>query len=144
MNCTRNDLVKCVVQSRVAIQVRFTVSFGCWIAPLNHLLWTALILSGEGQIMELLNRHPDCICCELGISHNVFTELIYELWELGYGNSNMFCLRSSWESSCICQLWGWQLGMLGSISSGQMRLYYSKWNCSMEAILIIIYCTLHL
>ena len=45
MNCTRNNLMKCVVQSRAVIQVCFTVSFGCWIAPLNqvlnHLLWTA-------------------------------------------------------------------------------------------------------
>ena len=37
------------------------------------------ILSGEGWIMKLLNGHPDHICCELGVSHNVFEELIYEL-----------------------------------------------------------------
>jgi hypothetical protein len=37
------------------------------------------ILSGEGWVMELLNGHPDCIRCELGVSHDVFEELIYEL-----------------------------------------------------------------
>ena len=37
------------------------------------------ILSGEGWVMELLSGHPNHICCKLSVSHNVFTELVYEL-----------------------------------------------------------------
>jgi len=51
------------------------------------------ILSGEGWVMELLNGHPNRIHCELGVSHHVFTELIYELRGLGYGNSKYVSLE---------------------------------------------------
>ena len=51
------------------------------------------ILSGEGWVMELLNGHPDRIRCELGVSHDVFEELIYELRGLGYGNSKYVSLE---------------------------------------------------
>ena len=64
MNCTRNNLVKCVVQSKVVIQVCFMVSFGCWIAPLNQvlnrLLWTAYwslsLIPGSCDVYILLSR----------------------------------------------------------------------------------------
>jgi hypothetical protein len=48
------------------------------------------ILSGEGWAMELLNGHPNHIRCELGVSHDIFTQLVYELRGLGYGNSKYF------------------------------------------------------
>ena len=51
------------------------------------------ILSGEGWVMELLNGHPNRICCKLGVSHDVFTELIYKLRALGYGNSKYVSLE---------------------------------------------------
>jgi hypothetical protein len=51
------------------------------------------ILSGEGWVMELLSGHPNRIRCELGVSHDVFTELVYELRELGYGNSKYVSLE---------------------------------------------------
>jgi hypothetical protein len=50
-------------------------------------------LSGEGWVMELLNGHPNHIRCELGVSHNVFTQLVYELRGLGYGNSKYVLLE---------------------------------------------------
>ena len=37
------------------------------------------ILTGEGWVMELLEGHHNCIQCELGVSHDVFLELIKEL-----------------------------------------------------------------
>ena len=51
------------------------------------------ILSGEGWVMELLNGHPNRIRCELGVSRDVFTELVYELRGLGYGNSKYVSLE---------------------------------------------------
>ena len=42
------------------------------------------ILTGQGWMMELLNGHPEQICCELGVDHHVFLELIQELQQLGY------------------------------------------------------------
>jgi hypothetical protein len=51
------------------------------------------ILTGEGWVMELLAGHPDRICCELGVSHDVFAALISELREMGYGNSKYVSLE---------------------------------------------------
>jgi len=36
-------------------------------------------LTGEAWVMELVEGHPNCICCELGVSHEVFIELVQEL-----------------------------------------------------------------
>ena len=52
-----------------------------------------LILTGEGWVMELLSGHPDRIRCELGVSHKVFSDLIAELQEMGYGNSKYVSLE---------------------------------------------------
>ena len=45
------------------------------------------ILTGEGWIMELLPGHPNCIQCELGVSHDIFATLILELRDMGHVNS---------------------------------------------------------
>jgi hypothetical protein len=52
-----------------------------------------LILMGEGWVMELLTGHPDQICCEFGVSHDVFAALISELQGMGYGNSKYMSLE---------------------------------------------------
>ena len=44
------------------------------------------ILTGEGWIMELLSGHPNCIRCELGVSHNLFSALISDLRGMGHVN----------------------------------------------------------
>ena len=51
------------------------------------------ILTGEGWVMELLAGHPDRIRCELGVSHEVFAELISALQEMGYRNSKYVSLE---------------------------------------------------
>ena len=43
--------------------------------------------------MELLKGHPNHIQCELGVSHDVFLELIKELQWLGHGNSKYVSLE---------------------------------------------------
>ena len=44
-------------------------------------------LSGEAWVLELLCGHPDQIRTELGVSLEVFNDLIQELHHLGYNNS---------------------------------------------------------
>ena len=51
------------------------------------------ILTGEGWVMELLKGHPNCIRCELGVSHNIFLKLINELQQFGHGNSKYVLLE---------------------------------------------------
>ena len=45
------------------------------------------ILSGWGWVEELLEGHPGHICCELGISREVFLELISVLHSFSFGSS---------------------------------------------------------
>src|ERR1700685_4252986 len=51
------------------------------------------ILTGEGWGMELLEGHHNRIRCELGVSRDVFLELIEELRWLGHGNSKYVSLE---------------------------------------------------
>jgi hypothetical protein len=51
------------------------------------------ILTGEGWIIELLSGHPNCIRCELGVSHDVFAALISELRGMGHVNSKYVSLE---------------------------------------------------
>ena len=45
------------------------------------------ILSGCGWVDELLEGHPGHICCKLGVSREVFLELVSVLCSFGYGSS---------------------------------------------------------
>ena len=45
------------------------------------------ILSGQGWVEELLEGHPGCIHCELGVSREVFLELVSLLHGFGFGSS---------------------------------------------------------
>ena len=49
------------------------------------------ILTGEGWVMELLGGHPDCICCELGMSLD--SNLISDLQAMGHANSKHVSLE---------------------------------------------------
>src|ERR1700728_1630580 len=51
------------------------------------------VLTGEGWIMELIAGHPHRICCELGVSHDMFAALISEIQEMGHGNSKFVSLE---------------------------------------------------
>ena len=46
-------------------------------------------LSGEAWVLELICGHPDRICTELGVTLEVFSKLIQELWGIGYQNSRL-------------------------------------------------------
>ena len=45
------------------------------------------ILSGQGWVNKLLKGHPAHIHCELGVSWEVFLEMIMMLHNFGYGSS---------------------------------------------------------
>ena len=45
------------------------------------------ILSGQGWVEELLEGHPGCICCELGVSREVFLKLVSVLHSFSFGSS---------------------------------------------------------
>ena len=45
------------------------------------------ILSGQGWVEELLEGHPARIQCELGVSQDVFLELVAALASFGHGDS---------------------------------------------------------
>ena len=45
------------------------------------------ILSGWGWVEELLEGHPGHICCELGVSREVFLKLVSVLCGFGFGSS---------------------------------------------------------
>jgi len=50
-------------------------------------------LTGEGWVMELLGGHPDRIRCELGMSQDIFSDLISDLRALGHKNSKHVSLE---------------------------------------------------
>jgi hypothetical protein len=51
------------------------------------------ILTGEGWVMELLAGHPDRIRCELGVSLDVYSDLISDLRAMGHSNSRHVSLE---------------------------------------------------
>jgi hypothetical protein len=51
------------------------------------------ILTGEGWVMELLGGHPDRIRCELGMSLDVYSDLISDLRAMGHVNSKHVSLE---------------------------------------------------
>ena len=48
---------------------------------------------GLGWVCELINGHPDCIRCELGVHKDVFQGLISQLLKLGHGDSQHITLE---------------------------------------------------
>ena len=74
------------------------------------------ILLGEGWVQELLNGHPKCIQCELGVTKDDFRQLIYELQTMGHTRSRYVSLEeqlaifhctyvtdSNWLDCMTCQ-----------------------------------------
>ena len=64
----------------------------------EQLAWVRLpyhtsALTGEGWVMELLSGHPQHICTELGVSHEVFIALIDELHHMGHADSKFVSLE---------------------------------------------------
>src|ERR1700683_5695461 len=74
------------------------------------------ILTGEAWVMELLSGHANCICCELGVSHNVFAALISELWDIGHRNSKYVSLEEQIAIFLYACVTGLTIRHLGDIS----------------------------
>lgn len=52
--------------------------------PNQRLPYNTSVLTGQGWVGELLDGHPECIHCELGMHKETFMLLISELHNLGY------------------------------------------------------------
>ena len=50
-------------------------------------------LTGQAWVLELLNGHPERICCELGVCHEVFYALLNCLCSMGYSDSHEVMLE---------------------------------------------------
>ena len=73
---------------------QITVTFVAVVSALLSLLvlkdpepYHTLILSRQGWVDELIEGHPACICCRLGVSREVFLEMITTLRNFGYNSS---------------------------------------------------------
>ena len=95
------------------------------------------ILTGEGWVTELLDGHPEYICCEIGVHCHVFLELIQERWQLGHDRSKYVSLE---EQLAISQSLGWWSDMLGSASSNQMKQYHGEQLYYQDGSTILTWC----
>ena len=64
----------------------------------EQLAWLRLpyhtsVLTREGWVMELLAGHPQCICMELGVSHEVFIALVDKLCQMGHTDAKFVSLE---------------------------------------------------
>jgi hypothetical protein len=50
-------------------------------------------LSGEAWVLELINGHPERICCELGVHKHIFEALIAYLENIGHTHSRYVTLE---------------------------------------------------
>jgi hypothetical protein len=50
-------------------------------------------LSGQDWVLELINGHPECICCELGVHKHVFRALVAYLENIGHTHSQLVTLK---------------------------------------------------
>jgi phosphate starvation-inducible membrane PsiE len=64
------------------------------------------VLTGEAWVLELLNGHPECIRCELGVHRHVFVELISELRAFGHDSSKYVSLEEQLAIFLYCCVTG--------------------------------------
>lgn len=86
------------VRQRLLLQmsIAFTALLGLMIALANKSLpipYHTSALSGQAWVLELLAGHPDRIRCELGVSVEVFHDLITHLQDLGYTRTRYVSLE---------------------------------------------------
>jgi len=51
------------------------------------------VLTGQAWVCELLLGHPDCICISLGVSKEVFHDLILTMHQMGHSDSKHVMLE---------------------------------------------------
>lgn len=86
------------VRQRLLLQmsIAFTALLGLMIALANKSLpipYHTSALSGQAWVLELLAGHPDRIRCKLGVSIEVFHDLITHLQDLGYTRTRYVSLE---------------------------------------------------
>ena len=81
-----HSLVLCAVQTVAkSILIVFESS--------HPIPYHTFILTSQGWVLELLNRHPEWICTELGVHKHVFKQLVVELQAISYTHSKHVTLK---------------------------------------------------
>jgi len=79
----------------------------------NKTLYHNSTLSGKDWVLELLNCHPECICCDLGVRKHILKALIAYLENIGHTHSWYVTLKeqlSTFLYKCITGLSIWHVG----------------------------------
>jgi hypothetical protein len=85
--------IRCRFQQRAVLAVILMASSAVIESfPMNQPYHTS-ILTGEGWVQELLAGHPERIRCELGVSREVFLDLLDHLSSAGYTSSRHLSLE---------------------------------------------------
>ena len=80
------QMVQCIRQITATCIVVVTTLLSLIISSTPEPYHTS-ILSGQGWVEELLKGHPTQIQCELGVSQDIFLELVAALESFGHGDS---------------------------------------------------------
>jgi hypothetical protein len=99
MDRPSNDDQRHLLRQRIAIYITLIISI--MLTAVTSLLESVYIhepyhtsvLTGEAWVMELLSGHPERMRTALGVNLHVFSALISELQEAGYGNSKHVSLE---------------------------------------------------
>ena len=86
----RHAVHTCTVQCIRQITMTFITVISMLLILLNTNIpepYHTPILYGQGWVNELLEGHPEHICCELGVSCEVFLQLIISLHSFSFGDS---------------------------------------------------------
>ena len=87
------------------------------------------ILSGQGWVNELLEGHPECIHCELGVSQEVFLQLITSLHGFGFGDSKYVQLKEQFVIFLYMSVTGltiWHTGECFQHSNEMISKYFHQ------------------
>ena len=84
----------CQISRYITLLLTFIISAqAVLLLPNQRLPYPTSILTGQGWVEELLDGHPECIHCELGMHKKTFLLLINELHQLGYSRSKYVSLE---------------------------------------------------
>ena len=97
---------------------------------------------GEGWVQELLNGHPKCIQCELGVTTDVFQQLIAELHAMSHGQSRYVSLEEQlaiFLYMCVTGLTIWHAGERFQHSNATI----SKWVLEFQLVFVGLFLKLY-
>ena len=121
----RHAVHTCTVQCIRQITMTFITVISMLLILLNTNIpepYHTPILYGQGWVNELLEGHPEHICCELGVSCEVFLQLIISLHSFSFGDSKYVQLEEQLAIFLYMSVTGltiWHTGELSNIPTKQ-------------------------